>query len=188
MDRRQFAGSSLFGLAGTLLLPASVQAAFATKPVTLIVPFPPGGTTDVLPRLIAQDVGARLGQPLVVVNRPGAGGALGTKTVIAAEPDGHTILLQTTAIATGQAIKKRPDFDVVNDLAPITLAVSGVFGIFVNPSLPVKSVGELIAYAKANPAKLNYGSGGIGAANHLMTELLCSNAGVQIPTEGERRH
>ena len=165
-------------LAGLVTAPA--QAGYATRPITLIVPFPPGGTTDVLPRLISQEVSARLGQPLIVSNRPGAGSLLGTRNTISAEPDGHTILLQTTAVVTGQAMKKQPDFDIFRDLTPVTLAAAGVFGAFATKNLPVRTIGELIAYAKANPGKLNYGSGGIGAANHLLTELFASNAGIAM--------
>jgi tripartite-type tricarboxylate transporter receptor subunit TctC len=155
-------------------------ANYPERPIKLIVPYPPGGSTDPVARLLAADIAPRLGQPVVVENRPGAAGAIGTEVVARAAPDGHTILLHTSVIATDPTLKKNAPYDVKRDLAPVTLAVTGPYLVVVNPALPVKSVAELIAYAKANPGKLNYGSAGQGSSGHLIGELFKKSAGVDM--------
>ncbi|MET0203972.1 MAG: tripartite tricarboxylate transporter substrate binding protein, partial [Casimicrobiaceae bacterium] len=131
-------------------------------------------------RLLAQDIAPRIGQPIVVDNRPGAAGSIGTEAVARAAPDGYTILLHTSVIATDPTLKKNAAYDVKRDLAPITLAVTGPYLVVVNPSLPVKNIAELIAFAKANPGKLFYGSAGQGSSGHLIGELFKQAAGIEM--------
>ena len=161
-------------------LTAFAQAAYPDKPIKLVVPYPPGGSTDPVARLLATDIGARVGQPVVVDNRPGAAGSIGTEAVARAAPDGYTILLHTSVIATDPTLKKNAPYDVKRDLAPITLAVTGPYLVVVNPSLPVSNIAELIAYAKANPGKLFYGSAGQGSSGHLIGELFKAAAGIEM--------
>jgi tripartite-type tricarboxylate transporter receptor subunit TctC len=163
------------------LMPALACAqGYPDKPIKLIVPYPPGGSTDPVARLLAQDIGSRIGQPIVVENRPGAAGSIGTEAVARAAPDGYTILLHTSVIATDPTLKKNAPYDVKRDLAPITLAVTGPYLVVVNNSLPVKSIAELIAYAKANPGKLFYGSAGQGSSGHIIGELFKQAAGIDM--------
>jgi tripartite-type tricarboxylate transporter receptor subunit TctC len=165
----------------------SVEAAFPDRPIRLIVPYPPGGSTDPAARLIASDIGPKLGQNVVVENRAGAAGAIGTEAVARAAPDGYTLLLHTSVISTDPTLKKNAPYDVKRDLAPVTLAVTGPYLLVVNPSLPVRNVAELIAYAKANPGKLNFGSAGQASSGHLIGELFKKAAGidmVHVPYKG----
>jgi tripartite-type tricarboxylate transporter receptor subunit TctC len=169
-------------LAALALAPAIAlaQGNYPDRPIKLVVPYPPGGSTDPVARLIAQDLQARMGQPVVVDNRPGAAGAIGTEAVARAAPDGYTILLHTSVISTDPTLKKNAPYDVKRDLAPITLAVTGPYLVVVNNSLPVKNIAELIAYAKANPGKLFYGSAGQGSSGHLIGELFKAAAGIEM--------
>jgi len=155
-------------------------ASYPDKPIKLVVPYPPGGSTDPVARLLAQDIAPRIGQPIVVDNRPGAAGSIGTEAVARAAPDGYTILLHTSVIATDPTLKKNAAYDVKRDLAPITLAVTGPYLVVVNPSLPVKNIAELITFAKANPGKLFYGSAGQGSSGHLIGELFKQAAGIEM--------
>ena len=155
-------------------------ASYPDKPIKLVVPYPPGGSTDPVARLLAQDIAPRIGQPIVVDNRPGAAGSIGTEAVARAAPDSYTILLHTSVIATDPTLKKNAAYDVKRDLAPITLAVTGPYLVVVNPSLPVKNIAELIAFAKANPGKLFYGSAGQGSSGHLIGELFKQAAGIEM--------
>lgn len=169
--------------------PASALADpnFPDRPIRLIVPYPPGGSTDPAARLLAADVGPRLGQPMVVENRAGAAGGIGTEAVARATPDGYTLLFHTSVISTDPTLKKNAPYDVRRDLMPVTLAVRGPYLVVVNPALPVTSVAELIAYAKANPGKLNFGSAGRASSGHLIGELFKKAAGldmVHIPYKG----
>ncbi|MEY3520120.1 MAG: putative secreted protein [Pseudomonadota bacterium] len=163
------------------------EAAFPDRSIRLIVPYPPGGSTDPAARLIASDIGPRLGQNVVVENRAGAAGAIGTEAVARAAPDGYTLLLHTSVISTDPTLKKNAPYDVKRDLAPVTLAVNGPYLLVVNPSLPVRNVAELITYAKANPGKLNFGSAGQASSGHLIGELFKKAAGidmVHVPYKG----
>jgi tripartite-type tricarboxylate transporter receptor subunit TctC len=171
-------------LVGVLGLPPvqaqSADAAFPVRPIRLIVPYPPGGSTDPAARLIASEIGPRLGQSVVVENRAGAAGAIGTEAVARAAPDGYTLLVHTSVISTDPTLKKNAPYDVKRDLAPVTLAVTGPYLLVVNPGLPVRNVGELIAYAKANPGKLSFGSAGQGSSGHLIGELFKKAAGIEM--------
>jgi tripartite-type tricarboxylate transporter receptor subunit TctC len=141
---------------------------YPTRNVTIIVPFTPAGSTDILARMCAQALEARLGKTFLVENRPGAGQQIGVGAVAKAEPDGHTLLMATSsAIGVNPTLYKKLAYDSTKDLAPVAMVAHLPFILLVNPSLPVKTVAELIAHAKANPGKLSYGSGGIGASHHL---------------------
>lgn len=182
---------SLFALALCGLLGMAAQAADdlppAGKVVKIIVPFSPGGTSDILGRKLAQDLGARIERAVIVENRAGAGGSLGTEAAVRGDADGSTVLLHSGAIAVDPALKPRLSYDVQRDLAAVTTAVAGPFAVLVNNELPVKTMAELISYAKARPGKLNYGTPGIGSSIHLTTEYLKSAAGmdlVHVPFKG----
>jgi tripartite-type tricarboxylate transporter receptor subunit TctC len=172
---------------GLLLAAGGVHAQqkYPTKPIRLIVPFAPGGGSDVMARILAQKLTESFGQSVIVDNRPGGSGTIGTETAVRANPDGYTMILVSVAYAANAAFHKLP-YDPVNDVAPIALIDEAGFVVTVHPSLPIKSIRELIAYAKANPAKLNAG-GGTGGVVHLATELFNQMAGTkmtQVPYKG----
>ena len=178
---------ALAGLLATLASGAWAQA-YPTKPIRLVVPFPPGGATDILARAVAQKLTDEWGQPVVVDNRPGAGGNIGSELVAKAAPDGYTLEMGTVGThAINASLYAKMPYDHVKDFAPVIL-VAGVPNVLeVNPSLPVNTVQELIAYAKANPGKLNFASSGNGTSIHLSGELFKVMTGVQmthIPYKG----
>jgi tripartite-type tricarboxylate transporter receptor subunit TctC len=174
------------------LLAASAASAFAqpypNKPIRWLIPFSAGGPTDVLARAIAPKLGEALGQAVVVENRVGAGGSLAMDTVAKAAPDGYTIGMGHTGTqAINPHIYAKLPYDPLKDFAPITPVVSYVNVLVVNPNVPAKTVGELVAYAKANPDKVSFASGGTGATNHLSGELLKSLTGapmLHVPYKG----
>ncbi len=154
---------------------------FPTRPVTIIVPYAPGGSTEILARIIAQRLEPRLGQPVLVEDKPGAGTVIGATAVAKAAPDGYTLLMATpTPLAINVRVHKELPYDPATDFVPLVMVAQAPFVLVVNPSLPVHSVKELIAYAKQRPGKLSYGSGGVGAPHHLYAELLKSMTGIQI--------
>lgn len=181
---------SLFaaGLSAGLLLAAQAQAAFPERPVTLVVPFAAGGSTDVVARVIAEKMSADLGQQVIVQNVAGAGGSLGAGNVARAEPDGYTILMGTVAThALNPLILKNKPYDAESDFAPVSLLVLVPNVLVVNPELPAESVEELLALLKAEPDKWSYASSGNGTPLHLSGELFKSMAGVtmeHIPYKG----
>ena len=169
------------GAAALAALPhAAKSQAYPSRPVHIILGFPPGGSSDVIGRLMAQWLSERLGQPFVFDNRPGAGSNIGTEMVARAAPDGYTLLVATSANAINATLYGNLNFDFIRDFAP----VAGLFRVpnvlEVNPSVPVKTVPELIAYAKANPGKLNFASGGIGSTSQLAAELFKFMTGVDM--------
>jgi tripartite-type tricarboxylate transporter receptor subunit TctC len=180
LPRRHF----LHIAAGAAALPAVSRIAraqtYPTRPVRLIVGFPAGGSADVTARLVGQWLSERLRQPFVVENRPGAAGNTGTEAVVRAPADGYTLLLVTTTNASNATLYNNLNFDFVRDIAPIASIVSGPFVMVVNPSVPAKTVPEFIAYAKANPGKINMGSNGIGTPAHVAGELFKLMTGVNM--------
>jgi tripartite-type tricarboxylate transporter receptor subunit TctC len=176
---------SFFALMGVLVAPAAAQA-YPTRPVRIVVPFPPGGGTDILARLLAQKLTESLGQQVIVDNRPGAGGKSGTEIAVRAAPDGHTLLMVSASYAVNAAIY-RLDFDPVKDLVPVVQMASVPFVLVAHPSLPAGNMKELIALAKARPGQLNYASTGNGSSPHLAGELLTmmtETRMVHVPYKG----
>ena len=173
-----------FTIAGCGIL-AGAQVAqaqtYPVKPVRLVVGVPPGGATDVVARLVGQKLTAQLGQPVVIENRGGAGGNIGAELVAKAPPDGYTLFLATIGtMAINPSLYAKMPFDTLRDFAAISQLTSMPQLLVVHPSIPAKNVRELIDYAKANPGKLNFASGGSGTAIHLAGELFKTMAGVEI--------
>ena len=188
LPRRQF----LHLTAGAAALPAVSHFAWAqaypTRPVRLVVGFPPGGGTDITARLIGQWLSERLGQQFVIENRPGAGSNIATEGVARAAADGYTLLLVSAAHAINATLYDRLNYNFLRDIAPVAGIIRVPNVMEVNPSLPPKSVSEFIAYAKANPGKVNYASGGNGTAQHLSGELFKMMTGVvmvHVPYRGD---
>ena len=155
-------------------------ATYPTKPIRLVVPFAAGGTTSILARLLADRMGQSLGQPVVVDNRPGAGGNVGMEVVAKSEPDGYTLLMGPIGLAINPALYAKMPFDPIKDLTPIGRYAGVPNLLVVHPSVPAANVKELVAYAKAHPGKLNYASNGNGTSSHLAAEMLKSAAGVEL--------
>jgi tripartite-type tricarboxylate transporter receptor subunit TctC len=180
LPRRRF----LHLAAGAAALPLTSRLAHAqaypTKPVRIIVGFAAGGSVDLFARLIGQWLSERLGQPFIIENRPGAGGNIGTEAVVRAAPDGYTLLLVTAANAINESLFDKLNFNFIRDITPIATIHRGIGVMIVNPSFPIRSVPELIAYAKANPGKMNMGSGGNGSAQHIYGEYFKMMAGVDM--------
>jgi len=169
-------------LAFTLALHLGIALAqpFPAKPLKLVTPFPPGGSADVIARLIGQRLAQNLGQPVVIDNRPGAGGVVGNEYTAKQPPDGYTLLLITGAYPVQAAMLKSLPFDPLADIAMVSLLTTYPFVISVRADSPFRTLGELIAYAKANPGKLNYPSSGVGTVHHLSGELLNAMAGIEM--------
>ena len=189
LPRRNF----LHLAAGAAALPAVSRVAWAqaypSRPVRLIAPFPPGGVVDLFSRLIGQPLSERLGQPVIIENRAGAGGNVGTEAVVRASPDGYTLLLITSINAINQTLYDRLNFDFVREIVPVASIVRGIGVMEVHPSFPAKTVPEFISYVtvpefisyvKANPGKVNMASGGIGSSQHIYGELFKIMAGVDM--------
>jgi tripartite-type tricarboxylate transporter receptor subunit TctC len=166
----------------------TAQTGFSSRPIRLVIGFPPGGGIDILARLMAPKMAERLGQPVVVDNRPGANGVIATQGVAQSEPDGHTILFGTTGnLAVNPALYARPGFDLERDFTPLSHVASLAFVLVVNPSVPANSLKELIDLAKARPGEISFGSSGNGGLPHLSGELLNLQAGIRtvhIPYRG----
>lgn len=178
--RTWLAGSAALTLAGGTRA-ALGQGAWPTKPITYIAPFPAGGTTDILARVIAQKLSASLGQPVIVDNKPGAGGNIGSEFVAKAPPDGYTILGGTiSSHAINASLYPRLPYDPLTSFQPITLIGTNANVLVVNPDGPYKSVADLIAAAKAKPGTINFASAGNGTSQHLCGELLKRLANIQI--------
>ena len=161
---------------------------FPNRAITLVIPFAPGGSTSIVGRGVADKMSELLGEKVVVDNRPGAGGTVGTKAVAKSEPDGYTLLLgYTGTLAIGPSLYKNVGYDPRKDFAPIGMIGNAPNSLVVNPSFPAKTLGELIAYAKANPGKVNFGSAGAGTASHITGEYFARAAGitlVHVPYKG----
>jgi tripartite-type tricarboxylate transporter receptor subunit TctC len=173
------AAALAFGLPG-----ASDEAqaqSFPSRAITLVIPFAPGGSTSIVGRVIADKMSELIGEKVVVDNRPGAGGTVGTKAVAKSEPDGYTIALgYTGTLAIGPSLYKNAGYDPRKDFAPIGLIGNAPNSLVVHPSFPAKTVAELIAYAKANPGKVNFGSAGAGTVSHITGEYFAASAGIKL--------
>ncbi len=188
LPRRHFLNLALAGAA----LPAASRLAlaldFPTRPVHLVIGFNAGGTPDVIARLLGQLLADRIGQNFVIENRPGAGGDIATETVLRAAPDGYTLLLVGSPNFINSSLRPNPNFNLIRDVAPVASIGGNPFVMVVNPSFPAKTVAEFIAYAKANPGKINMTSTGTGNLTHFSGELFKMLAGVDmihVPAHGE---
>jgi tripartite-type tricarboxylate transporter receptor subunit TctC len=179
LARRRFLG--LCAAAALVSAPHRACAqAYPSRPVRLVVGFPAGGSADIVARLIGQWLSERLGQPVVVENRPGAGSNIGTEAVVRAAPDGYTLLMVSAANVTNPALYDNLNFNFIRDIAPVAFIDRVANVMEVNPGVPAKTVPEFIAYAKANPGKVNMASGGIGSSQHVAGELFKLMAGVDL--------
>ena len=180
LTRRAAMAGITGGVASLALSRADAQAPYPSRTIKLIVPYPAGGTTDLLSRLVADQIKNGLGAIFVVENKPGAGTTLGAEQVARSEPDGYTLLMATsTTLAINKTLYKKLAYDPVRDFTPVALVAGVPFALIVNPSLPVRTLAEFIAYAKANPG-LAYGSAGAGSPQHLGAEMLRTAAGIDI--------
>jgi tripartite-type tricarboxylate transporter receptor subunit TctC len=179
MMRRSLSLGFLLGM--ILMGAAQAQTAWPVKPIKIMVGYAPGGSTDVTARIIAQALSERLGQPVIIENRPGAAGNIAADATAKADPDGYTLTLATSStMAANPSLYKSLPFDTQADFAPIALTAFIPNLMVVNPSVPAKNLAEFIAYAKANPGQLNFGSAGNGSSQHLSGELFNSLAGVRM--------
>ena len=161
--------------------PARAQESYPTKPVRLIAPFPPGGTTDVMCRLIAQKLSGAFGRQVIVDNRPGAAGSIGHDVAAKSPPDGYTLLLTTKGgLVINPYLYKKLPFDPLHDFALISIVISAGPVLVVHPSVPARTVKELVALAKARPGQLNYGSGGVGTTAHIAGEFIQTISGIRM--------
>jgi tripartite-type tricarboxylate transporter receptor subunit TctC len=177
---------TLFGAAAAAFaLQCPLESAHAqtypNRAITLVIPFAPGGSTTIVGRVIADKMSETLGEKIVVDNRPGAGGTVGTKAVAKSEPDGYTLVLgYTGTLAIGPSLYKNVGYDPRKDFAPIGLIGNAPNSLVVHPSFPAKTIAELIAYAKANPGKVNFGSAGAGTVSHITGEYFAASAGIKL--------
>jgi len=179
--------SLLSALLGSLVLAAGPAWAWPTKPITLIVPYPPGGGTDIVARIMQDPLSRQLGQPIVIENRGGAGGSVGTAVAARANPDGHTLLLTLSSHSINPVIYPSLPFDTERDFRPVSLICSLPQLFAVNPATPYQSFAELMAYVKRNPGRMDYASVGVGSPSHMAGELLkmrLSAFMVHIPYRG----
>ena len=180
LPRRKF----LHLAAGAAALPAFSRFAWAqaypTRPVRIVVGFPAGSAPDIIARLVGQGLSERLGQQFVIENRPGAGSNIGTEVVVRAPPDGYTLLMVVATNAINATLYANLNFNLIRDIAPVACIAGTSYGMLVNPSFPAKVVPEFIAYAKANPGKINMASAGTGSGPHVVGELFKMMAGVDL--------
>ncbi|TMJ66583.1 MAG: tripartite tricarboxylate transporter substrate binding protein [Alphaproteobacteria bacterium] len=171
-------------IAASAALPAAARMtwaqAYPARPVRIIVPFPAGQASDTVARLVGQSLSQQLGQPFVIENRTGAGGNIGTESVVRAMPDGYTLLLASLSNAVNATLYKKLNFDFIRDIAPVASIGGGPYLMVVNPSVPAKTVSEFIAYAKTNSGKINMGSSGSGSVSHIFGELFKMLTGVSL--------
>jgi tripartite-type tricarboxylate transporter receptor subunit TctC len=191
MNRRSILGcGAALAAAALRTRPAAAQgdaAPYPDRPVRIVVPFTPGGTSDILGRLIGRKLGDALGQPFIVDNRPGAAANIGAEHVARSAPDGYTLFVLSTAHTINPSLYRNLGYDPVASFAPVSMVAATAQVLVVHPSLPIHSVAELIAYARANPDRLNYSSVGAGSQPHLATALFCARTGIgmtHVPYRG----
>ena len=187
LRRRACLALAACGALAALAAPGAQAQAYPAKPITMVVPFPPGGPTDMVARLLAQKLSEQMGQPVVVDNKPGANGNIGGAQVSKAPADGYTLLYNTSSITLSPALYKSMQYDVLRDLAPVALTAVVPLALVVNPAVPANSVQEFVAYAKANPGKLSYGSAGNGNVTHLAAYQFVRAQGIEathVPYRG----
>jgi tripartite-type tricarboxylate transporter receptor subunit TctC len=187
IHRRACLALAACGALAALAAPGALAQTYQAKPITMVVPFPPGGPTDMVARLLAQKLSEQMGQPVVVDNKPGANGNIGGAQVSKAPADGYTLLYNTSSITLSPALYKSMQYDVLRDLAPVALTAVVPLALVVNPAVPANSVQEFVAYAKANPGKLSYGSAGNGNVTHLAAYQFVRAQGIEathVPYRG----
>jgi tripartite-type tricarboxylate transporter receptor subunit TctC len=180
LPRRQFLHLAAGAAAFSAMSRFAWAQTYPTRPVRIIIGFAAGGSADIYARLIGQWLSEPLGQPFIIENRPGAGGNIGTEAVVRAAPDGYTLLQVTSVNAWNTTLNDNLNFNFIRDIAPVASVIAGVGVMEVTPTFPAKTVPEFIAYAKANPGKINMASGGIGSPQHLYGELFKMMAGVDM--------
>lgn len=193
LPRRRLLTRLLAGAAGTTgafgpIMPAGAEPAWPTRPVTIVVPYPPGGTSDVLARLMQEPMQRMLGQPVIIDNKPGASATLGTRLVARAPADGYTLLLPNNGLVISPYLLKEAEYDAVKDFSAVSLISVQPMVLVVHPSLPVDDVRGLVEYVKARPDKVEYASAGAASFGHLATELFCLRAGIRmyhVPYKGQ---
>ena len=187
IHRRACLALAACGALAALAAPGALAQTYPAKPITMVVPFPPGGPTDMVARLLAQKLSEQMGQPVVVDNKPGANGNIGGAQVSKAPADGYTLLYNTSSITLSPALYKSMQYDVLRDLAPVVLTAVVPLALVVNPAVPANNVQEFVAYAKANPGKLSYGSAGNGNVTHLAAYQFVRAQGIEathVPYRG----
>jgi tripartite-type tricarboxylate transporter receptor subunit TctC len=187
LPRRRFLRLAAGAAAAPMLAPVAWAQTYPSRSVRIIVGFPPGGAADITARLMGQWLSERLGQPFVVENRPGAGTNIATEAVVKAAPDGYTLLLVSVANTVNATLYERLNFDFIRDVAPVAGLIRGPLVMELNPSVPARTIPEFIAYAKANPGKINMGSAGNGTPGHMAGELFKMSTGldlVHVPYRG----
>ena len=188
LQRRQLLQLAMIGVTACAAMPIAAHAdTWPSKPITLVVPFPPGGPTDMVARVLAQNVGEQLGQSVIVDNKPGANGNIGNAFVAKAAADGYTVLYNTSSIALSPALYKKLSYNVNTELAPVALTAVVPLALVVNPKTPVNSVAEFVKYAKDQKGKLSYGSAGNGNVTHLAAFQLVQHFGIEathVPYKG----
>jgi tripartite-type tricarboxylate transporter receptor subunit TctC len=180
LPRRTFLHLAAGAAAQPVLSPLARAQAYPSRPVRIVVPYGAGTSPDIIARLVGQALSERLGQQVIIENRPGAGGNIGTEVVVRAPTDGYTLLLATGANATNAALYEKLNFDFIRDIAPVAALGGAALVMVINPSFPAKTVPEFIAYAKANPGKINMASAGSGTTVHLAAELFKIMTGVDF--------
>jgi tripartite-type tricarboxylate transporter receptor subunit TctC len=174
------AGVGLIAFAASAQTSKSALAPYPNRPVQIIVPFTPGTGMDILARTVGQKLSERWGQPVVIDNRPGASGNIGTDMVVKAAPDGYTLLITANTLVMTVSLYRNVPYDPIRDLAPVEEMATGTMAVTLNLAIPAHTLKELVAYARANPGKLAYGSPGVGTPQHLATELFKSTAGIEM--------
>jgi tripartite-type tricarboxylate transporter receptor subunit TctC len=180
LSRRKFFHLAAGATVCTAASPGAIAQTYPTRPVRIIVGFAAGGAPDILARLFGEWLSERLGQPFVVENRTGAGGNIATEAVVQAPPDGYTLLLTSVGNAVNASLYDNLNYNFLRDIAPVAGISREPLAMEVHPSFPAKTVPEFIAYAKANPGKINYGSAGVGSSLHMAGELFKLMAGVDL--------